>query len=105
MTGGRWLERHRKAAARRPRIRLDRFSVTPLGRGAGYDVVIEGFNLRRRVGPPHVTVGGVRVLRLQLQPDGRVIRGVLPEEPRDRRLEVDFGFDRAALEAPEPDTR
>jgi hypothetical protein len=103
MNGGRWLERHRKAAERRPRIRLDRFRMAPLARG--YDVVVEGFNLRRWLGPPRVTVGGVLVRRLQLQPDGRVVSGVLSEEPRGRRLDVDFGFDRATLEGPQSNGR
>jgi len=89
-----WPQQHMRAAERKPGIRLDRCSVKSLGRRAGYQVAIEGFNLHMAIAPPHVTVGGVVLQQLEFQPDGRVIRGVLARKPRSRRVAVDYGFAR-----------
>lgn len=92
-----WRERHRRAASRKPWIRLDRAQVNPLAEGRGYEVVIEGFNLHPVISPPRVTVGGVLVERLKFQKDGRAVRGVLPRKPPSHLVVVDYGFARAEL--------
>lgn len=96
-----WYEKHRRAAQRKAWIRLDRVRVEPLGPGRGYAVVIEGVNLYPVISPPHVTVGGVLLERLEFQKDGRTLRGVLPRKPPSHRVVVDYGFARAQLQGQE----
>lgn len=82
---------------RGPWIRLDDLELTEREDGRGYDVVIEGINLRSAVVPPQVTVGGTALEDVSVAPDGRTITGRLTDEPADRHVVVDYGFARDEL--------
>ena len=90
-----WRERQRRAAERRPRIRVDSCEVRPLTTGEGYAVTITGFNLHGAISPPMITIGGIALQHLQFEPDGRTVRGTLAREPDGNAVVVDYGFARA----------
>jgi hypothetical protein len=92
-----WLEIHKRAAKKKPWIRLDRFAIKSRRGEIGYDVVIAGFNLRSGAIPPLITVGGITVERLKFERAGRVIRGFLPAAPPNEHLVVDFRIVRAEI--------
>ncbi len=92
-----WLARQKQAQERKPLLRIDRVHITSLGPEKGYEVVIEGFNLRPSISPPSVRVGQVLAENLIFEKEGRVIRGLLREKPRDSSVVVDYGFAGAEL--------
>jgi hypothetical protein len=90
-----WDERQRRAAERRPRIRVESCEVRPLATGEGYAATITGFNLHGVISPPRITVGGVALQRMRFETDGRTVRGVLAGEPDGDTVVIDYGFARA----------
>jgi len=92
--GSRWQTEQKRAAGQRVKIRIDRYEIRDAGRGT-YEVVVEGHGLHAAVVPPQVTVGGVPVEELRLEPQGRVLRGILRKKPQSRKVVVDYGFARA----------
>ena len=89
-----WQERQKLLAARAPRVRVDRCTVTERGDGYHYEVVIEGFGLRPAISPPLVTVGGVTLERPRFEPGGRRVTGQLPGRPRDGYVVIDLRYAR-----------
>jgi hypothetical protein len=94
----RWQARQKRAAERKPWIRLDRYYMKPQTGKDTYEVVIEGFHLASAVSPPRITLGGVPVRGLKFKPDGRAVWGILSKEPANDVLVVDYGYARAELE-------
>jgi hypothetical protein len=84
-------------AERGPWIRLDDVHLSEQEDGTGYEVVIEGVNLRSAVVPPRVTVGGLPLEEQSVSPDGRSIRGQLRKKPDSLHVVVDYGFARDEL--------
>lgn len=82
---------------RGPWIRLDDVHVSEREDDDGYEVVIKGVNLRGAIAQPQVTVGGLPLEEQSVAPDGRSIRGTLPEEPDSLHVVVDYGFARDEL--------
>src|SRR5207249_1235468 len=90
-----WWERRKRAVEHKVRVRVDRMSIKARTPRRGYEVVIQGFNLHRAISPPRITVGEVTLEQIDFDPGGLAIRGILPRQPRSRRVVVDYGFARA----------
>ena len=82
---------------RGPWIRLDDIHISEQACDDGYEVVIEGVNLWGAIAQPEVTVGGLPLEALSVAPDGRSIRGTLPDKPDSLTVIVDYGFVRDQL--------
>lgn len=79
-------------------IRLDGATVRKASNDGGYEIVIQGVNLRPHVVPPVVTVGKQTVQNLQFEPQGRQLIGSLEARPEGPEVVVDYGFARASCE-------
>ena len=77
-------------------IRLDGATVRKAAKHKGYEIVINGVNLRPHVVPPVVAIGKQTLRNLQFEGQGRQLVGWLEALPEGPEVVVDYGFARAS---------